>query len=183
MYPILSTLESILDKKLATGSTAGWGWGWRIHPITRLRSWHNGVDLGAPIGTPIYAPWSGKVIEAWNDEKTKNLNGNAIRINHKEFAPGNIVETAYAHLDAFHVSIKNGAFVKQGQIIGYVGNTGQSTGPHLHFIIKVNPPIIIEDNSRSDIDPLPHLLDSVKKKSPLKILGGLLIAYLILRKK
>ena len=192
MYPILSDLKNILEKKFKADSGAGfdtdskssWDWGWRVHPIDGTRSWHNGVDLGAPIGTPIYAPWSGNIIEAWNDQKTKNLNGNAIRINHKGFAPGNVVETAYAHLDHFAPGISNGAFVREGQEIGYVGNTGKSTGPHLHFIIRVNPPQVIDDMTRTDINPLPYLLDSIggKKKSILA-LAGLFLAYLILRKR
>ena len=102
----------------------------RTNPITQKPEFHNGIDLASPLNTPILAPANGLVFKLWTD----NLNGNAINILHDT---GLI--TGYAHLNSF--AIKKGDRVTQGQIIGYVGTTGQSTGPHLHFVVKQKNPI------------------------------------------
>lgn len=101
--------------------------GTRIHPITKKQSFHNGVDLGASSGTPIYASRSGTVTTAVYSGSW----GNYVQIDH-----GDGFSSLYAHMTKFVVS--NGQKVKQGQVIGYVGSTGQSTGPHLHFTIYNN---------------------------------------------
>jgi murein DD-endopeptidase MepM/ murein hydrolase activator NlpD len=90
---------------------------------------HTGVDWAAPLGTPIYASGNG-VIDTVGWESGY---GKYIRIRHS-----NGYETAYGHMTAFARSIQPGARVQQGQIIGYVGSTGLSTGPHLHYEILVN---------------------------------------------
>ena len=101
--------------------------GWRIHPIFGYRKFHTGVDFGVGYGTPIHAADSGTVIYAtWMGGY-----GNVIIVNH-----GGGISTLYAHQSSFAVS--NGASVTRGQVIGYVGSTGYSTGPHLHFEVRVN---------------------------------------------
>ncbi|WP_430814085.1 M23 family metallopeptidase [Carboxylicivirga sp. RSCT41] len=110
------------------------GWGYRIHPIYKVKKFHEGMDFSAPIGTDIYATADGKVTKI-TTEKTGY--GKRIEIDH-----GFGYKTLYAHLDKFNV--KRGQKVKRGDIIGYVGNTGGSTAPHLHYEVhvkgkKVNP--------------------------------------------
>jgi murein DD-endopeptidase MepM/ murein hydrolase activator NlpD len=99
----------------------------RMHPILRRVVPHNGVDYAAGSGTPIWAAADGKVTFA----APKGANGNLVSIRH---ADG--YETLYAHLNGFARGIKSGVQVKQRQVIGYVGTTGRSTGPHLHFALK-----------------------------------------------
>jgi len=96
----------------------------RMHPILKVAKLHKGVDWAAPIGTPVVAAFDG-VIAAAGDGRGY---GNVVRITH---AGG--LETRYAHLNAFADGIKAGVQVMSGTLIGYVGTTGQSTGPHLHF--------------------------------------------------
>ncbi len=102
-------------------------YGMRIHPIEGIWKMHNGVDLDAPMNTPIYASRSGKVYyRGW-----WGTGGNTIMINHQD---GYI--SRYLHMERFAVA--NGEWVAAGQIIGYCGTTGGSTGPHLHFEIQYN---------------------------------------------
>ena len=102
-------------------------YGNRIHPVTGLPSFHGGVDFAASYGTGIKATRSGEVIV-----KTYNSSyGNYIIIDH-----GNGIASLYAHMSGFNVSI--GQEVSQGSVIGFIGSTGSSTGPHLHFEIRVN---------------------------------------------
>lgn len=103
--------------------------GYRIHPIFHTRKLHTGVDLAARSGTPIYAAGDG-VIKYY---KWQSGYGNKVEIQHV-----NGYETAYGHMSRYADGISVGSHVRQGQIIGYVGSTGQSTGPHLHFEIKIN---------------------------------------------
>ena len=110
------------------GYRPGSAYGWRIHPIWGDRRFHAGEDIGAPMGTSILAADSG-IATVIPDNG--NGYGNYIIINH-----GGGRTTLYAHMSGFAVS--NGATVTQGQTIGYVGSTGNSTGPHLHFEVRVN---------------------------------------------
>lgn len=97
--------------------------GWRIHPISGAAKFHSGVDLGAPLGTPVLAAYAGQVMLAdWLGGY-----GLAIALGHKK----DTQETLYAHLS--EILVKPGQWVSQGQLIGRVGSTGNSTGPHLHF--------------------------------------------------
>lgn len=99
----------------------------RIHPVTGKRSVHTGADLGAPYGTPILASKSGTVVEAgWN-----TAYGNMVIIDH-----GDGTSTLYGH--SSRLAVQAGQHVSQGQVIAYVGSTGYSTGPHLHFGIMIN---------------------------------------------
>lgn len=107
----------------AIGSDAGW----RFHPILHYTRCHAGADISAPSGTPIHAAEAGTVIQAgWNGGY-----GNFTTISH-----GNGLTSSYAHQTQIVVSV--GESVKRGQVIGYVGTTGLSTGPHLHFEARVN---------------------------------------------
>lgn len=100
--------------------------GMRKHPILGYSKMHTGIDFAAPRGTPIYAAGDGKI----NYAGRKGGYGNYIKIKHN-----NGYETAYAHMSKFAKGMRNGRRVKQGQVIGYVGSTGRSTGPHLHYEI------------------------------------------------
>ena len=102
-------------------------YGYRIHPIYGYYGMHGGVDLAAPLGTPVYAIAAGTVTRKGKTE----ANGNFIGLTH-----GNGWGSLYLHLDSF--AVNDGATVSQGQIIGYVGSTGWATGPHLHFEIHYN---------------------------------------------
>ena len=101
--------------------------GWRKHPVYGTRKFHYGVDLAAPSGTPIYATRSGTVVAATYNSSS----GNYVTINH-----GDGYKSIYMHMT--RDTVKVGQYVKQGQVIGYCGSTGASTGPHLHFGISYN---------------------------------------------
>ncbi|MCA9539789.1 MAG: M23 family metallopeptidase [Myxococcales bacterium] len=103
------------------------GFGRRRHPVLGYTKAHMGVDYAAPVGTPVWAMAAGVV--TWAD--WKGPNGKLVRIDH-----GGGLESAYAHLSRIGPGIKKGARVRQKQVIGNVGTTGRSTGPHLHFAIK-----------------------------------------------
>ena len=101
----------------------------RLHPILKVRRPHLGVDYGAPRGTPIVATADGKVIRA----SRKGGYGKTIILRH-----GQNYRTLYAHLSRYAKGLRKGKWVKKGQVIGYVGSTGLSTGPHLHYEIHVD---------------------------------------------
>ncbi|MEN0000928.1 MAG: M23 family metallopeptidase [Pseudomonadota bacterium] len=105
------------------------GFGMRIHPIHRYRKMHWGVDWAAPTGTPIIAPGNGTVVKmGWAGGY-----GRRLVVRHP-----NGYETLYGHLSRYGQGIQPGTKVKQGQVIARVGNTGQSTGPHLHYELSIN---------------------------------------------
>ncbi|MEN0653753.1 MULTISPECIES: M23 family metallopeptidase [Hyphobacterium] len=103
--------------------------GMRRHPVLGYNRMHRGTDFAAPTGTPIYAAGNGVVIRA----NRFGTFGNYVRIRHS-----NGYETAYAHLNGFASGVTAGTRVRQGQTIGYVGTTGRSTGPHLHYEVLLN---------------------------------------------
>jgi murein DD-endopeptidase MepM/ murein hydrolase activator NlpD len=105
------------------------GFGARNHPLLKYLKMHTGVDWAAPSGTPILAAGDGKVEKVGREGGY----GNYIRIRH-----ANGFATAYGHMSRFAQGVEPGVTVKQGQIIGYVGSTGMSTGPHCHFEVLVN---------------------------------------------
>jgi murein DD-endopeptidase MepM/ murein hydrolase activator NlpD len=111
----------------------------RLHPILKIRRPHLGVDYAAPVGTPVLAIGDGKVIKTGYSKG----NGNMIKIQHNS-----VYATAYLHLSRYGKGVKTGAFVKQGEVIGYVGSTGLSTGPHLDFRFYKNgypvDPLMVE---------------------------------------
>lgn len=96
----------------------------RMHPILRIRRPHYGVDYAAPVDTPVHAIGDGRITQAG----TENGSGKMVRIQHNS-----VYSTAYLHLSRFAAGIAPGVYVKQGDIIGYVGSSGLSTGPHLDF--------------------------------------------------
>lgn len=104
------------------------GFGWRIHPIYKIKTFHSGMDFSAPVGTPIYATGDGVVEKI---EYSSYGYGNNVTINN-----GFGYETRYAHMSEFNV--RRGEKIKRGSIIGYVGNTGTSTGPHIHYEVHKN---------------------------------------------
>lgn len=101
--------------------------GWRIHPITGERRFHSGIDFGAAKGSPIYAVDAGRVESAGE----RGGYGNAVVVQHKAR-----ISTLYGHASQLYVS--TGQWVQRGQMIAAVGSTGLSTGPHLHFEVRVN---------------------------------------------
>ena len=103
--------------------------GMRKHPIDGFNKMHKGTDFAAPMGTPIMASGDGVVTRA----RWCGGGGNCIKIK-----PNTTYQTIYAHMKNFARGIKEGSRVKQGQIIGYVGATGKSTGPHLHYEVIEN---------------------------------------------
>ncbi len=105
------------------------GFGFRRHPLLGIRKMHTGVDWAAPTGTPIMAAGDGTIEIA----ERHGGNGNYIRIRH-----GNGYKTAYSHMSRFVPNIRKGMKIRQGQQIGFVGTTGMSTGPHLHYEVLVN---------------------------------------------
>lgn len=104
------------------------GYGWRLDPFTKARKMHYGMDFSSEIGTPVYATGNGIVKRA--DSRSSGF-GKHIRIDH-----GYGYRTLYAHLSEYNVKV--GQKVKRGEIIGYVGNTGRSRGPHLHYEVHLN---------------------------------------------
>ena len=127
------SVKRALLKTPINGARMTSGFGMRRHPILGYSKMHRGIDFAAPIGTPIYAAGDGRVAEAGR----KGAYGNYLRIRHNgEFS------TAYAHLNRFAKGVRAGSRVKQGQVVAYVGTTGRSTGPHLHFeLIRGNAQI------------------------------------------
>ena len=118
-------IQPIANKDLKRTAS---GWGYRIHPIYKIRKFHEGMDFTAPTGTEIYATGDGTVVAA---NKSRRGYGNEIRVDH-----GYGLVTRYAHMSAFNV--KKGQKVKRGDVIGFVGSTGLSTAPHLHYEVHVN---------------------------------------------
>ena len=123
------SVEKALMKTPINGARLSSPFGMRKHPILGYNKKHLGTDFAAPMGTPIMASGSGTITRA----KWCGGGGNCIKIKHNS-----TYETVYAHMKSFAAGMKVGKKVRQGQIIGYVGSTGMSTGPHLHYEVIVN---------------------------------------------
>ncbi|HEX4043235.1 MAG TPA: peptidoglycan DD-metalloendopeptidase family protein [Xanthobacteraceae bacterium] len=126
--------DGVSDKKFLVRKPVPTGietspFGWRTHPLLHISEMHTGVDWGAPYGTPIYAAGNGDI----EDIGLKGGYGKYVRIRH-----ANGYETAYGHMTAFARGLQVGSHVRQGQVIGFVGSSGLSTGSHVHFEIIVN---------------------------------------------
>ncbi|MFU7526957.1 M23 family metallopeptidase [Qipengyuania sp. ASV99] len=131
---------SIPSRMPLDGARMSSGYGMRDHPVLRQRRRHNGVDLAAPMGTPVYATADGIVGRAdWFSSY-----GLYISLDH-----GADLETRYAHLS--RLAVAAGERVHKGDIIGYVGSTGRSTGPHLHYEVRVDG---------LAVNPIPYMLES-----------------------
>lgn len=139
------TVRKTLLKTPINGACITSGYGMRISPITGFSLKHQGIDFGAPSGTPIFASGDGVVESAY----FSRVYGNFIELRHV-----NGYKTLYGHMTNYASGMRKGLRVKQGQIIGYVGSTGMSTGPHLHYEIsywgtKVNPSSVKSPPGRS----------------------------------
>lgn len=121
----------------------------RLHPVLKVVMPHNGVDYGAGTGTPVYASGQGTVVSAGNSGPC----GNMVELEH----PGGL-HTAYCHLSKFAAGLHAGQHVEARQLIGYVGQTGRATGPHLHFAVK---------RGTMFVDPLSLKMDGVKVLPPV----------------
>ncbi|MDN3646757.1 M23 family metallopeptidase [Pontixanthobacter aestiaquae] len=116
------------------------GYGMRTHPVLRQRRAHKGIDLAAPTGTPIYATADGIVSKA---ERFSSY-GLYVSMEH-----GAGVQTRFAHMS--RIAVADGQNVKKGDIIGYVGSTGRSTGPHLHYEVRI---------AGKAVNPIPYMSES-----------------------
>ncbi len=131
---------SVPSRMPLAGARLSSGYGMRNHPVLRQRRRHNGVDLAAPTGTPVYATADGLVGRAdWFSSY-----GLYISIDH-----GADLETRYAHLS--RLAVAAGERVQKGDLIGYVGSTGRSTGPHLHYEVRVDGVAV---------NPIPYMVES-----------------------
>ena len=131
MLASLPAIQPVANKDLKRMAS---GYGYRIHPIYKTRKMHYGMDFSAKIGTEIYATGDGVISKV---KRSKRGYGNYVKINH-----GFGYETLYAHMSKYIV--KKGQKVQRGEVIGFVGNTGISTAPHLHYEVrkdnkKINP--------------------------------------------
>lgn len=155
-----NSMKKFLMKTPIDGARISSSFGSRKHPILGYTKFHSGVDFAAPKGTPIYAAGDGTVkIAGW-----VNGYGKFIELGH-----ANKYETAYAHMSAFAKGIRPGVRVRQGQVIGYVGTTGRSTGPHLHYEIHI---------AGKKVNPL-----GVKMATGVKLTGKQLTAFKAVRAK
>ncbi|WP_068597288.1 M23 family metallopeptidase [Vaginella massiliensis] len=127
-YASIPAIQPIADKSMSRVAS---GFGVRFHPILKIHKMHNGLDFAAPVGTPIYATADGVVSMAGSG----NGYGNMVKLNH-----GNGYETLYAHMSK--IKVRNGQRIKRGDVIGNVGNTGMSTGAHLHYEIHHHGKVI-----------------------------------------
>ena len=123
------SIVKALMKTPINGARLSSSFGMRKHPILGFNKMHRGTDFAASSGTPIMASGSGTIIRS----RWCGGGGNCVKIKHNSE-----YQTVYAHMKSFAKGIREGKKVKQGQIIGYVGSTGMSTGPHLHYEVIVN---------------------------------------------
>ncbi len=131
---------SVPSRMPLEGAFMSSGYGMRTHPVLGGRRAHAGIDLAAPTGTPIYATGDGMVSKA---ERFSSY-GLYVSIEH-----GAELQTRYAHMS--RIAVAAGQRVKKGDIIGYVGSTGRSTGPHLHYEVRI---------AGEAVDPMPYMIES-----------------------
>lgn len=125
LYASIPAIQPVSNKQLIALAS---GFGLRIHPVYKVKKMHNGIDFAASIGTPIYATADGTTTKV--DVRFSGY-GKMVEIDH-----GFGYRTRYAHMHDF--AVKKGQHVKRGDLIGYVGNTGLSTAPHLHYEVFIN---------------------------------------------
>lgn len=130
------------------GMTLTSSYGMRNHPVLGGRRQHNGVDLAAPTGTPVYATADGRIGRA----ELYSSYGNYVQIEH-----GGQLQTRYAHLSSY--TVQAGDMVQKGDLIGYVGSTGRSTGPHLHYEVRV---------AGIAVDPTPYMTPQFAGLEPVE---------------
>lgn len=129
LFAAIPAIQPISNKQLVAIAS---GFGFRIHPIYKVKKMHTGIDFAAPIGTPIYATADGKIEEV--SVKFSGY-GKMVVIDH-----GFGYKTRYAHMHDF--AVRSGQNIKRGELIGYVGDTGISTAPHLHYEVMMNGVLI-----------------------------------------
>ncbi|MEM9023325.1 MAG: M23 family metallopeptidase [Bacteroidota bacterium] len=139
MLAAIPAIQPISNKDLTRFSS---GFGYRVHPIYKVTKFHAGIDFTAPTGTEIYATGSGIVERA--DSKASGF-GKHVVVNH-----GYGYKTRYAHMSRF--AVRPGQKVKRGDVLGYVGNTGLSSGPHLHYEVE---------KGNTKIDPINYFFDDL----------------------
>ena len=165
------SIVKTLMKTPINGARLSSPFGMRKHPIDGFNKMHKGTDFAAPMGTPIMASGDGVIVKAgWCGG-----GGNCVKIKHNS-----VYQTIYAHMSKFANRVKSGVRVKQGQIIGYVGSTGKSTGPHLHYEViengkKINSQTlklpsgkVLKGNDRKLFETVKIKLDVLKSE---KIIG------------
>lgn len=145
-------LEGIPQVVPAAGNRISSSFGYRSDPFRGSPAFHAGLDFRGPTGTPIYAAARGKVAFVGR----RGGYGNCVEIDH-----GNGLRTRYAHMSAFHARV--GQPVEAGQAIGEVGSTGRSTGPHLHFEVRLHGRAI---NPRPFLEAAPHVLEKARIDRP-----------------
>jgi murein DD-endopeptidase MepM/ murein hydrolase activator NlpD len=138
----IPSIKPVREDKLKRNIGSMSGYGYRIHPVHKVKKFHKGIDFTAPRGTAIQATGNGKVIRVQNKKRGYGKN---IIIDH-----GFGYTTLYAHLDA--VDIKNGDIVTKGQKIGIIGSTGTSTAPHLHYEVRIN---------KKQVNPIDYCMDGL----------------------
>jgi murein DD-endopeptidase MepM/ murein hydrolase activator NlpD len=148
LYAAIPAIQPISNKQLVALAS---GFGVRIHPVYKVRKLHTGIDFAASIGTPIYATADGKVVSV--DVKFSGY-GKMVEIDH-----GFGYRTRYAHMHEF--AVRSGQNIKRGDLIGYVGNTGLSTAPHLHYEVMING---------SHVDPVHYFYNDLTAAEYEKIL-------------
>jgi murein DD-endopeptidase MepM/ murein hydrolase activator NlpD len=164
-----SAKKFLVRKPVAVGVETS-PFGWRVHPLLHIKEFHAGVDWGAPFGTPIFAAGNGTIEEIG----PKGGYGKYVEIRH---ADG--YETAYGHMTAFARGLQVGDHVRQGQVIGFVGSTGMSTGSHVHFEVHINGRVVdpmtiklprgrvLDGSTLADFENSRHQLDTLLANAPL----------------
>jgi murein DD-endopeptidase MepM/ murein hydrolase activator NlpD len=164
-----SAKKFLVRKPVAVGIETS-PFGWRVNPLLHIKEFHAGVDWGAPMGTPIFAAGNGSIEEIG----PKGGYGKYVLIRH---ADG--YETAYGHMTAFARGLQVGDHVRQGQVIGFVGSTGMSTGAHVHFEIHINGRFVdpmtvklprgrvLDGSTLAEFENNRHQLDTLLANAPL----------------
>jgi len=148
LFAAIPAIQPISNKQLLALAS---GFGLRIHPIYKVKKMHTGIDFAASIGTPIYATADGKVTAV--DVKFSGY-GKSVEIDH-----GFGYKTRYAHMHEF--AVRAGQILKRGDLVGYVGNTGLSTAPHLHYEVLING---------NQVDPVHYFYNDISPAEYEKIL-------------
>ncbi|HEY9007250.1 M23 family metallopeptidase [Ohtaekwangia sp.] len=148
LYAAIPAIQPVSNKQLLALAS---GFGWRTHPIYKVKKMHTGIDFAASIGTPIYATADGTVAEV--SVKFSGY-GKMVEVDH-----GFGYRTRYAHMHEF--AVRSGQTVKRGDLIGYVGNTGLSTAPHLHYEVLING---------SQVDPVHYFYNDLTAAEYEKVL-------------
>lgn len=124
-FAMLASIPAVMPVAIKDFKRISSGYGWRIHPIYKTRKFHDGMDFNGTIGTPIYATGDGVIIQC----SSVRGYGKKVVIDH-----GYGYKTVYAHLNGYNV--KKGQKVRRGEVIAFLGNTGSSTGPHIHYEVR-----------------------------------------------